>query len=298
VTTATETAGRSWRSRRLSRMTPWWLLSAPLVLLGLLFVAPLLTLFLIGFQHNSLLQVGGWTLANYSTIFHTGSYREIAVTTIEIATATMLVQLAVGLPLAYVLAFRAGRWELPLILLLVLADELNPIVRIYAYRVVLGREGIVNRALEAVGLVSSHHPLGWLLFDKFAVVLVLSTSYITYTVIPVYAAMKAIDPGLIEAATDLGAGWLIRAKRIVLPLAAPGIFIAIILVYLPLYTEFATPTLVGGTGSYMLGQLNAELITESGDLGQGAALSALLLAASGVLAAVAYYLARLNRLDA
>ena len=297
MTTATETTGRSWWRRRLGGMTPWWLLSAPLVLLGLFFVAPLLTLFLIGFQHNSLLQVGGWTLSNFSTILHTGSYRQIAVTTAEIATATMVVQLAVGLPLAYVLAFRAGRWELPLILLLVLADELNPIVRIYAYRVVLGREGIINRALETVGLVSSSHPLGWLLFDKFAVVVVLSTSYITYTVIPVYAAMKAIDPGLIEAATDLGAGWLVRAKRIVLPLAAPGIFIAIILVYIPLYTEFATPTLVGGTGSYMLGQLNAELITESGDLGQGAALSALLLAASGVMAAGAYYLAKLNNLE-
>jgi spermidine/putrescine transport system permease protein len=298
VTAGAETTGPSWWRRHLRGMTPWWLLSAPLILLGLFFVAPLLTLFLIGFQHNSLLQVGGWTLSNFSTILHTGSYRQIAVTTFEIATATMVVQLAVGLPLAYVLAFRAGRWELPLILLLVLADELNPIVRIYAYRVVLGREGIVNRALESVGLVSSSHPLSWLLFDKFAVVVVLSTSYITYTVIPVYAAMKAIDPGLIEAATDLGAGWLVRAKRIVLPLAAPGIFIAIILVYIPLYTEFATPTLVGGTGSYMLGQLNAELITESGDLGQGAALSAVLLAASGVMAAIAYYLGRLNRLDA
>jgi spermidine/putrescine transport system permease protein len=279
-------------------MTPWWLLSAPLALLGIFFVAPLLTLFLIGFQHNSLFNVGGWTLSNYGTIFHTGSYRQIAVTTTEIATLTMLVQLLVGFPLAYVLAFRARGWELPVILLLVLADELNPIVRIYAYRVVLGREGIINRGLEAVGLVSSHHPLSWLLFDKFAVVVVLSTSYITYTVIPIYAAMKAIDPSLIEAATDLGAGWFRRTMRILVPLSAPGIFVAIILVYLPLFTEFATPTLVGGTGSYMLGQLNAELITESGDLGQGAALSALLLVATGVMAAAAYYLARLNRLDA
>jgi ABC-type spermidine/putrescine transport system permease subunit I len=109
--------------------------------------------------------------------------------------------------------------------------------------------------------------------------------------------MKAIDASLIEASTDLGAGWLRRTTRILIPLSAPGIFVAIILVYLPLYTEFATPTLVGGTGSFMLGQLNAELITESGDLGQGAALSALLLLATGLMAAAAYYLGRLNRLD-
>jgi len=296
MTAAAQPSKQRWK--RMQRgLTPWWLLSAPLVILGVLFVAPLLTLFLIGFQHNSLLQVGGWTLDNFRTIFQTQSYRHIAVTTAEIATATMLVQLAFGLPLAYVLAFKAGRWELPLVLLLVLADELNPIVRIYAYRVVLGREGIINKALEAVGLVDPNHPISWLLFDNFAVVVVLSTSYITYTVIPIYASMKAIDHSLIEAATDLGAGWLRRAWKIILPLSAPGIFIAIILVYIPLYTEFATPTLVGGTGSYMLGQLNAELITETGDLGQGAALSALLLAASALLAAVAYYLSRLNRLD-
>ena len=135
------------------------------------------------------------------------------------------------------------------------------------------------------------------MFDNFAVVVVLSTSYITYTVIPIYAAMKAIDLSLIEASTDLGAGWFRRTTKILIPLSAPGIFVAIILVYLPLYTEFATPTLVGGTGSFMLGQLNAELITESGDLGQGAALSALLLLATGLMAAVAYYLGRLNRLD-
>ena len=297
MTTVAAPAAPRRGQRWMRSMTPWWLLSPSLVLLGLFFVAPLLTLFLIGFQYNSLFHVGGWTLHNYGTIFHTGSYRHIAVTTTEIATATMVVQLLFGFPLAYVLAFRAGRWELPVILLLVLADELNPIVRIYAYRVVLGREGIINRGLEAVGLVSRAHPISWLLFDNFAVVVVLSTSYITYTVIPIYAAMKAIDASLIEASTDLGAGWLRRTTRILIPLSAPGIFVAIILVYLPLFTEFATPTLVGGTGSFMLGQLNAELITESGDLGQGAALSALLLVATGLMAGIAYYLGRLNRLE-
>ncbi len=178
-----------------------------------------------------------------------------------------------------------------------LADELNPIVRIYAYRVVLGREGIMNRALEAVGVVIPNHPISWLLFDKFAVVVVLSTSYITYTVIPVYAAMKAIDPALFEAAADLGAGLRMRARRILLPLAAPGHLRRHHPRLHPALTEFATPTLVGGTSSYMLGQLDAELITESGDLGQGAALSALLLAASGLMAAAAYYLSKLNRLE-
>ncbi len=84
-------------------------------------------------------------------------------------------------------------------------------------------------------------------------IIVLSTSYLTYTVIPIYAAMKAIDSNLFEAALDLGAGWWTSARRVLLPLIAPGIFIALLLVYIPLFTDFASPTLVGGTSGYMLG---------------------------------------------
>ena len=77
-------------------------------------------------------------------------------------------------------------------------------------------------------------PIDALLFNKFAVIVVLSTGWITYTIIPLYAAMKAIDPKLFQAAQDLGAGWFTIARRILIPLAAPGIFVAVLLVYIPL----------------------------------------------------------------
>ena len=98
-------------------------------------------------------------------------------------------------------------------------------------------------------------PIDALLFNKFAVIVVLSTSYLTYTVIPIYASMKAVDAGLFEAARDLGAGWFTTFRRVLLPLIAPGIFIALLLVYVPLFTDFAAPTLVGGTSGYMLGNV-------------------------------------------
>ena len=207
----------------------------------------------------------------------------------------MLVQFAIAVPLAYILAFRAGRCELPLLLGLVLSDQLNSIIRIYAWRTLLGREGILNGALEGIGITS--HPITALLFSKTAVVLVLSTSWLTYTAIPIYAAMKAIDSQLFEVASDLGARWFTMLRRILLPLAAPGIFIAILLVYIPLFTEFATPTLVGGTSTYMLGNAINDLILVSGNWGGGAALSFLVLLASGVVAVIAYFLAKLNTLD-
>ena len=159
----------------------------------------------------------------------------------------------------------------------------------------LGRNGIINGFLEAVGVIDQ--PIDAMLFNQGTVIVVLSTGWITYTVIPLYAAMKAIDANLFQAAADLGAGWWTITRRILLPLAAPGIFVAVLLVYIPLFTDFATPTLVGGTSGYMLGQAVNDLILEQGDLARGAALSNLLLIASGVVAAIAFRLAKINRLE-
>jgi spermidine/putrescine transport system permease protein len=237
----------------------------------------------------------GFTFTNFTSVLQDPLYRDVAWTTVQIATAAMLIQLCIAVPVAYVIAFKAGRWELPLLLFLVLADELNPMVRIYAWRMLLGREGLINTGLMEIGLIDV--PIDALLFSKFAVTIVLSTSYLTYTVIPIYGAMKAIDTNMFEAARDLGAGWFTTFRRILLPLIAPGIFVALLLVYIPLFTDFASPALVGGTEGYMLGNVVQDLVLEQGDLNKGAAMSILMLFAAGIFAAIAYKLARINRLD-
>jgi len=270
-------------------------LIVPLIVLLALFVLPMaiLTLISVGMGINGAESV--WSLDAYTSLLTDPLYLEIAKTTVIIATSAMLIQLIVGVPLAYVMAFKAGRFEIPLLLGLVVLDELNPVVRIYAWRMLLGRNGILNGALNALGIIDQ--PIDALLFNKAAVIVVLSTGWITYTIIPLYASMKAIDPRLFQAAQDLGAGWWTIARRILLPLAAPGIFIAVLLVYIPLFTDFAAPSLVGGTSSYMLGQAVNDLILEQGDLARGSALSLMLLVLSGVLAVIAYRLSRINRLE-
>jgi ABC-type spermidine/putrescine transport system permease subunit I len=265
-------------------------------MLTVFFVAPLVILLVISFRHQTLYGTEtGFTLDNFRALVSSPLYRRVALDTIIIATVAMAVQLALAVPTAYVMAFRAGRFELPILLALVLADELNPIIRIYAWRMLLGREGLINYLVQAIGLTDQ--PLDWLLFSKFAVVVVLSTSWVPYTTIPIYAAMKAINPNLFESAIDLGAGWPRRWRTVLVPLAAPGIVVAIILVYIPLFTEFATPALVGGPTSYMLGNSVADLMLTTGDWGRGAALSLILLAASGAVGIIAYFAARLNQLD-
>ena len=286
------------RSPRYKRvLQPLAFLGTPTALLIVFFLTPMLVMFGVALD-KGLLDGGvgfNFTLSNFTDVISDPLNRKVALTTFEIATTAMIVQLVVAIPLAYVIAFKAGKWQVPILLFLVLADELNPMVRIYAWRMLLGRNGILNGALESLGIIDQ--PIDALLFNKAAVIVVLSTGWITYTIIPLYASMKAIDPRLFQAAQDLGAGWWTIARRILLPLAAPGIFIAILLVYIPLFTDFAAPSLVGGTSSYMLGQAVNDLILEQGDLARGSALSLMLLALSGVLAVIAFRLSRINRLE-
>jgi len=287
---------RQLRARAVKKFRPVAFLTAPISVILLLFVAPLIILVIMSFRFESLYGFQtGWTLDNFRLLFTDPIYRGVAKDTLIIATTAMVCQLLIAFPLSYFIAFKAGRWELPLLLLLVLVDELNPIVRIYAWRMLLGREGLINDFLMWTGIVDA--PLDWLLFTKFSVILVLSTSWVNYCALPIYASMKAINPALFEAATDLGAGWFTRWRRVLLPLAAPGIFVAVILVYIPLFTDFATPGLVGGTSSYMLGNSVADLMVTVGDWGGGAALSLLLLGAMAVVAVIAYFLTKLNQLD-
>jgi spermidine/putrescine transport system permease protein len=267
------------------------ILFTPVGLLLLLFVLPMLIMVqmsVVEFPPNT---DSGYTLDHYREVVTNDLNLKIAWRTVMIASVSMAIMLAIALPLSYFMAFKAGRWELFVLLGLVLADELAPVVKVYAWQVILGRNGILNWLIPG-------EPIEWLLYSRFAVIVTLSTTYITYTTIPIYAAMKAIEPSMFEAAIDLGAGWWQQARKILIPLAAPGIFIAMILVYIPMLTDFVTSDIVGGTSSIMMGQRVRDLILQGGNWGAGSALNFLMLGISGILALVAYRLAKLNRIDA
>ena len=280
---------RAGRVRRRNRGL-FGILFAPVTLLIVFFLAPMvimLAMSVVKFPPN---MSSGYTGSHYADILTDPFNLKIAWTTLFIGTSAMAVMLAIAFPLAYFMVFRAGKWELFILLSLVLADELAPVVKIYAWQVILGREGIVNWLIPGP-------PIEWLLFSRFAVIVTLAATYITYTTIPIYASMKAIDPSLFEAAVDLGAGWWTQARRLLIPLSAPGIFVAMILVYVPMLTDFVTADIVGGTGSYMMGQRVRDLILSEGDWGAGAALSFVLLILSLVFSLVAYWLGKLNQID-
>lgn len=261
-----------------------------------LFAAPLALLLWMSFQHRSITGASGFTFDNYTEILTDTLYLKVVWNTVLICTVSMAVMLAVAMPIAYLLAFRVRpRYELLLLLLFVLAGELNPLIRVYAWRIVLGREGVINYVLQAIGVIDA--PIDALLFSRLAVIIVLSTTYIPYTTIPIYASLKAVEPDLLEAADDLGARFMTRFRKILLPLAAPGIFVAIIIVYIPMFSEFATPALVGGPSSSMMGNSIQEQVLELGDWGVGSAMSFLLLVLSAAVAYAGYRGARIKRLE-
>ena len=135
-------------------LRPLAYLWCPTGLLILFFLVPMVIMLKISFHHESLYDFRtGWTFDNYREIITDPIYRQVALDTFWIASAAMIIQLGIGLPLAYVMAFRAGRFELPLLLALVLADELNPIVRIYAWRAAAGPRGADQRRAAVV----AHH---------------------------------------------------------------------------------------------------------------------------------------------
>ena len=278
------------RPRRFGGRGAFGILLIPVVLLIVLFLAPMLIMVVMSIVRFPPNTSSGYTLSHYQQVVTDPINLKVAWTTMFIGTTAMLIMLAIGLPLAYYMVFKAGKLELFLLLALVLADELAPVVKIYAWQVILGRNGIVNWAIPGP-------PITWLLFSPFAVIVTLAASYITYTTIPIYAAMKAIDASMFESAVDLGAGWWVQSKRLLIPLAAPGIFIAMILVYIPMLTDFVTADIVGGTGSYMMGQRVRDLILGAGDWGAGSALNLVMLFVSIVFSLLAYRLARLNRIQ-
>ena len=278
------------RVRRRSPRGAFGILFAPVTLLIVFFLAPMaimLAMSIVKFPPNL---SSGYTTSHYASVLSDPFNLKIAWTTLFIGTTAMAIMLAIALPLAYYMVFRAGKWELFILLSLVLADELAPVVKIYAWQVILGRQGILNWLIPGP-------PIQWLLFSRFAVIVTLAATYITYTTIPIYASMKAIDPAMFESAVDLGAGWWTQARKILIPLSAPGIFVAMILVYVPMLTDFVTADIVGGTGSYMMGQRARDLILSLGDWGAGAALNFVLLVVALAFSLVAYRLGKLNRID-
>ena len=221
------------------------LLPAVLVL-AVLFAYPLL-----GIVNRSVYKAG-YTLDMYRQIFRVPVYLQVILATFKVSALVTMVCLALGYPLAYMLATRRPRTAQLLMIIVVLPFFTSIIVRTYAWMVLLGRNGIVNQYLMALGFTDK--PL-LLLYNQGGVLIGMSYVLLPYMVLTVYSVMRSIDPRLIRAAHSLGASRLQAFRRVFLPLSLPGIAGGTLLVFILSLGFFITPALMGGPGDMMIAML-------------------------------------------
>ena len=217
-----------------------------LLVLAALFAYPLL-----GIVNRSVYKAG-YTLDMYRQIFRVPVYLQVLVATFKVSAVVTAVCLALGYPLAYMLATRRPRTAQLLMIIVVLPFFTSIIVRTYAWMVLLGRNGIVNQYLMALGLTDGPLPL---LYNQAGVVIGMSYVLLPYMVLTVYSVMRSIDPGLVRAAHSLGASRLQAFRRVFLPLSLPGIAGGTLLVFILSLGFFITPALMGGPGDMMIAML-------------------------------------------
>jgi putrescine transport system permease protein len=195
--------------------------------------------------------LAGLSFENYELLGSDAIYLFSYLKSLQVATVSTLILLAIGFPMAYGMARAPRRWQPVLLMLVILPFWTSFLIRVYAWINILQREGLLNDALRALGLIDQ--PLAWLATDT-AIYIGVVYSYLPFMVLPLYAVLEKMDDTLLEAAADLGcprgrAFWLVTV-----PLAVPGIMAGSLLCFIPVMGEFVIPDLLGGSGTMMIGQ--------------------------------------------
>jgi spermidine/putrescine transport system permease protein len=241
----------------------------------LLFLGPLLIIVVYSLETKGV--YGGvvppWTLENYVRLLDP-LYGVILLRSFLMAAVSTLGCIVLAFPLAYYIA-RSGRRKTLLLNLVMLPFWTSFLVRTYAWMFLLRDTGLINSALLAAGLITEPLPL---LYNDGAVIVGLIYGYLPFAVLPLYSNLERLDKSLLEAAADLGARPWQTLLHIVLPLTAPGLRAAGVLVFIPCLGAYLTPDLLGGGKSMMIGNLVQNQFTSARDWPFGSALSLALMA--------------------
>ncbi|MBP8829442.1 MAG: spermidine/putrescine ABC transporter permease PotB [Desulfobacter sp.] len=193
-----------------------------------------------------------FSLKAYSQLLIDPSYMIIFIRSVKLALTTTLLCLALGYPFAWYTARMTPKWRTSVLVLLMIPFWTNSLVRTYAMRMVLGTQGILNKALLSLGLI--HTPLK-MMYTDYAVVAGLFYLMLPFMVLPLYATIEKLDFQLVEAARDLGAGAVNAFTKVIFPLTLPGIMAGCIMVFVPTMGLFYVASLLGGARQLLVGNL-------------------------------------------
>ena len=267
-----------------------------MLVLLLVLVAPLLLMAALSLRADltgPLLQLWTPTLEHYQQLLETPSYLRLLGTSVVLAALVAMFATTLAFPLAYFLRFYAGDRATLYLLLLLLPFWTSYLLRVVAWRLMLGQEGVVNSFLLWTGI--THEPLTELLYNRGAVVVTLVYVWIPFAALPILAALQRIDTSVLEAAADLYAPKRAQFARVTLPLAMPGLLIAFFLVFIPTVGEYVTPMLVGGTGGSMYGNIIQDFFTRAANWPFGSMLSVVMLVLTLLLSAAAVRMINVRR---
>ena len=227
----------------------------PLTLTLVLFlVVPILLIGVVSFwDYNEFELLPDFVWTNYAELFTSSVTYTIYLATLKFALLTWVFTLLIGFTVAYFLAFHVPdlKWQIVLFLLCTIPFWTSNVIRMIAWIPVLGRHGLVNEGLLALGVIDE--PLEWLLFSDFSVVLAFVHLYTLFMVVPIFNSMMRIDPSVIEAAYDAGAGTWRTVWHVILPLCKPGIAIGTIFVVTLVMGDFVTVQMMSGGQSASVG---------------------------------------------
>lgn len=226
-----------------------------------------------------------WNLENYRELGRNWMYLQVLFRSMKIAGAVTLLALLLGYPLAYYLSFHAGARKELLYQLGIVPLWVSYLVRGYAWKTVLGSDGVLNGFLQYLHVVSK--PVEFFLYSPFAVVLVLTHIYTPFTLLPIYASLEHVPRHLVEASQDLGASPRTTFWRVIFPLSLPGLLAGATFAFVLTLGDFLAPLLVGGPSGIMISNIVVSLFGAAFNWPLGAAISVcILLLVVGLLFAV------------
>ncbi|MBB2993028.1 spermidine/putrescine transport system permease protein [Mycolicibacterium iranicum] len=266
-------AGVASSSRQRSKVAPYLMVLPALAYLAIFFVVPFFSL-----ARTSLSETGGsvfmptlsfaWDFGNYAEAFTL--YREQIFRSFGYAFVATLLCLLLAFPLAYVIAFKAGRFKNLILGLVILPFFVTFLIRTIAWKTILADEGWVVSALGAIGMLPDE---GRLLSTSWAVIGGLTYNWIIFMILPLYVSLEKIDPRLIEASKDLYSSTPRAFGKVILPLAMPGVLAGSMLVFIPAVGDFINADYLGSTQTTMIGNVIQKQFLVVKDYPAAAALS-------------------------
>ncbi|MDA8586796.1 ABC transporter permease subunit, partial [Rhodobacteraceae bacterium] len=218
--------------------------------------------------------LSGLDFENFVFLAGDDLYWKAYLSSLQIASISTLITLAVGLPIAYAMARAPDEWRPVLLMLVILPFWTSFLIRVYAWMGILANEGLLNHFLIWLGVITD--PLV-ILNTNVAVYIGIVYTYLPFMILPIYASLERMDPSYEEAAEDLGCSRLSSFWIVTLPLARPGVIAGCFLVFIPAVGEFVIPSLLGGSSTLMIGKVLWEEFFSNGDWPVASAVAIILL---------------------